>query len=380
MKSNDVSMKKIGFIINSTGWGGLEMNVLKLAQWMSERNWEVILFINEKSRISEEINNYKLNFQTLTQHKKHFDLVNSLKFAKRLVANNINTLFVFDNKDLDFISLTKHLWFNKLKVVYQQHMQIGINKKDLIHTLRYSCINCWISPLEWLKNEVKARTHFNPNKISVIPLGIDIEKFYQNTQSKEDARKKININSNKPIIGIIGRIDPKKGQLFLVKALLELLNRKIDVELLIVGEPTINEANTQLYFSEIESFIIKNNLTEKIHIRPYSNDVQSFYNAIDIFALASHGETYGMVTIEAILSEVPVIATNTSGTPEILNFGEFGYLYEYENINNFCDQLISIIKNPEISMQKAKFAKNVAIKKYSHIAECEQIEDLLAKL
>jgi len=98
MKSNDISMKRIGFMISSTGWGGLEMNVLKLAQWMSERNWEVVLFINEKSRISEEIKNYKLNFQTLKQHKKHFDLVNSLKFAKRLVANSINTLFVFDNK------------------------------------------------------------------------------------------------------------------------------------------------------------------------------------------------------------------------------------------------------------------------------------------
>jgi len=286
----------------------------------------------------------------------------------------------FDNKDLDFISLTKHLWFSKLKVVYQQHMQIGVNKKDLIHTFRYSCINCWISPLEWLKNEVKARTCFNPNKINVIPLGIDIEKFYKNNQSKNEAREKLKLNFNKPIIGIIGRIDPKKGQFFLVKAILELLNRNIDVALLIVGEPTVNDANTQLYFSEIERFISKNNLAERIYIRPYSNDVQSFYNAIDIFALASHGETYGMVTIEAMLSEVPVIATNTSGTPEILNFGEYGYLYEYENINNFCDQLISIIKNPEISSQKAKIAKNVAIKKYSHITECEQIEAMLAKL
>ena len=51
-------MNKIGFVSCSVGWGGLEMNVLKLANWLQERDWDITLFTNQDSRIYRESQKY----------------------------------------------------------------------------------------------------------------------------------------------------------------------------------------------------------------------------------------------------------------------------------------------------------------------------------
>jgi len=64
-----------------------------------------------------------------------------------LKTKDIQTLMVFDNKDLDVIAWTKKIFFKELKVIYQQQMQIGVNKRDFIHDFSFKAINYWISPL-----------------------------------------------------------------------------------------------------------------------------------------------------------------------------------------------------------------------------------------
>ncbi|MGP8215033.1 MAG: glycosyltransferase family 4 protein [Bacteroidia bacterium] len=369
--------EKIGFIINSMGWGGLEMNTLKLAKWLTERGWNIILFTPADSKLYKEAIDSSISIKPVNSFKKHFDFINSFQIAQLLKQHGIKKIFVFDNKDLPFIFLVKSFWYHKLKVIYQQHMQIGVAKRDLIHTLRFSCINYWISPLEWLKKEVIEKTRINPNKIKVIPLGLEVEKLVNKTHTREECRKILNINPSAPLMGILGRIDPKKGQLFVIKALEKIHESNMAIELLIMGEPTINDENSKSYFAEIKKYIETHNLADKVHIRKYNKDVTLFYNAIDYFVLASQGETYGMVTIEAMLAGVPILATNSSGTPEILNYGELGLLYEPGNETDFCSKIMKLIENQYEAGQRAEKAKTVAIDKFSHIKECEQIEQLI---
>ena len=84
-----------------------------------------------------------------------------------------------------------------------------------------------------------------------------------------------------------------------------------------------------------------------------------------------------MVTIEAMLAGVPVIATNSVGTPEILNYGELGLLYTYNDFNSFCEKVIYILNNEDKVKQMVTKAKETALQKYSHTTECNQIIDLL---
>jgi len=372
-------MRKIGFVSSSVGWGGLEMNILKLSQWLTERNWELTLFVNKESRLYAESKKFNIKTQVIPNHLKYFDFIGAYRFSKVLKAHEISTIFVFDNRDLDFINITKKLTFKNLVVIYQQHMQIGVNKKDLIHTIRFSGINYWITPLDILKKEVEEKTRVDANKIKVIPLGIEIDKFIHAKYQKNEARDKLDINQSAFLLGILGRIDPKKGQLFLVQAIHEFKKRNINIELLIIGDPTLNDPNSLEYLATIQDYIGKNSLTNSVHFRNFTCDVGLFYNAIDLFALASESETYGMVTIEAMLSKVPIIATNSSGTPEILNYGEFGLLYTGNNMEDFMNKFSWIIENSEEAESIASKAQQHAIERYAHSEECKLIEELLIR-
>ena len=258
-------------------------------------------------------------------------------------------------------------------------MQVGVNKKDIIHTIRYSSLNYWKSPLKYLADEVIQKTRFPEHKVRIIPIGLETAKFVNSKYSKKEARKILNISNDAFLIGIIGRIAVNKGQLFLVHSLLELLKKNIKSELLIFGSPTTNNPHDQKYYTDIKQFVKSHNLDEIVHFKEYSKDVSIFYNAIDIFVLASQGETYGMVTIEAMLSGVPVIATNSVGTPEILNYGELGLLYNYNEIDSFCDKVKYYLNNKDKVVQMTAKARETAIAKYSHIEECNQILDLISK-
>lgn len=372
-------MRKIGFVSCSAGWGGLEMNVLKLAGWLSRRDWDITLYLNENSRIYKESNTLPIKTRIIPTHRKYFDVPSALRFSRILKKENIHDIFVFDNRDLDFIYLTKKFLFSKLKVIYQQHMQIGVSKKDLLHTLRFSGIDYWIAPLNFLKKEVEEKTSIESEKIKVIPLGLETDKFIHPKYSKQEARNLLNIDTSVFLMGIMGRIDPKKGQLFLVEAIHELKKKNINIELLIIGEPTLNDEKSLKYLNEIKEFVTSQGIEDRIHLRKFTSDVSVFYNAIDLFALASEGETYGMVTIEAMLSKLPIIATNSSGTPEILGNGEFGYLYKQNDLSDFYNKILLIIENYKDSENKASKAQQNAIEEYSYERECRLIEELLSK-
>lgn len=369
--------RRTGFLITSTGWGGLELNTLRLAQWFEQSGTHITLFTLPDTRLFKEAQQYNLSVVPITKYWKYFDFIHAFKFGRMLKRNDISNLMVFDNKDLDFANLVKISLRNKLRLIYQQHMQLGISKRDLIHTFRFSGLDYWISPLELLKRQVLNQTRVKKEKIKVIPLGVEIQKYVRPSYSKLEARQKLGLSQDAIIVGIMGRIDPLKGQFFLLQAIRNIRTLNIPIELLIVGEPTIGEAESLSYLESMINFIMRENLTEAIHLRGYTSDVNLFYNAIDVFALASKAETYGMVTIEAMLSGVPIIATNTAGTPEILKYGELGSLYNPDDMDDFSVKLINMVVNLDDWKIRAKRSRSYAMVKYSHLKECKLIEQLL---
>lgn len=353
------------------------MNTLKLAGWLLQRGYPVSIFTIKSSRVYEEAKALAVTLCEIDQPGKHFDFVNAKKIAKLLKAGEVEVLFVVDNRDISVAAIIKSFFYKSLRVIYQQHMQIGINKRDLFHTLRYAAIDCWVSPSNYLAAEVAEKTRFPRSRVKIIPLGVEIAQFVEPGYSKKDARALLKISDNALLLGIIGRISPKKGQYFLAQAIAELAKRGISAELLIFGSPTVNDPEDIKNFTEIKNFVDSQKLAAQVHFREYTKDVALFYNAIDIFVLASKGETYGMVTIEAMLSGVPVIATNTVGTPEMLNNGELGQLYAYGDFNDFCKKVAFVLSDKEAVRLTTEKAKAVAMEKFSHVKECDQIEDLL---
>jgi glycosyltransferase involved in cell wall biosynthesis len=373
---NQRKQLRIGFYCSSTSWGGLEMNVLRHAAWMKERGSEVVLFCVNDSPLYHESKNVHMRVDRVVRNKKYGDRKNARKLAEKVGKHELDVLWIRDNRDMSVTGICKrYLKKRNIVLLYQQAMQLGVNKKDFIHTRRYSKIDIWISPLKFLADQVADKTRFPSERVHIIPLGLDVQKLLYQSIPQTQARFELDLDTDVPMLGIIGRFDPLKGQMFVVNALLELRKKFPNLQLLLVGEKTKGEAEE--YFDDLQKTIERYGLSKAVHIRPFMANVGTFYKAVDVFVMASEGETFGMVTIEAMLFGCKIIGTNTSGTPELLDWGEYGELYTPGKIREFCQAYETLMIDEQRAEQKAKNAAKVARERYDHYAECEAIENVI---
>lgn len=359
---------KIGYLCSSVSWGGLEMNQLRNAGWMQERGHEVVLFCRENAPIAEKAALQQIPVVFIGQHRKYYDFKAGKKLAKQLKQQQVSHLVLRDNRDMSVAVIAKRIARN-IHLSYFMEMQLGVNKKNLLHTLRFSYIDLWSCPLNWLAEQVQTMTRFNASKIRVIPSGLDLEPF-QKTLDMHAARTLLELPQDRKIVGLIGRFDPQKGQLLLLEALQSVTDREACVCLL--GEPTRGEGLA--YFRQIETMIGENNWENRVFIRPFREDIAAFYKAMDAFVMASKAETFGMVTIESMASGTPVIGSNAGGTTEILQWGEAGYLFEPLNAESLAKKIDEFLQEPTAFTPQMLIELAQA---YDHQKVCTQVEEAL---
>jgi len=157
-------------------------------------------------------------------------------------------------------------------------------------------------------------------KITVIPNGIDIQKFFP--FPKEEARGKLGLPYDKRILLSVGELIPRKGFDFLIKAL-KILSEELHEKhlyLVIVGEGAFRK--------QLEQLIYELNLGKQVRLVgsvPHQ-ELYLWYNAADLFCLASSREGWPNVVLESLASGTPVVATDVWGIPEILCSDTLGVL------------------------------------------------------
>ena len=366
----------IGIVCTSPGWGGLELNTLRLARWLREAGWKVHLLTAGQSPMRRNAGDAPSSVQAFSDG----DLPNKsarLRIMHAWVRRyKIRLLFVPFNKDISAASLYKRFYDGDIGLVYQQHMQVGVRKRDLIHTLRYAMIDVWIAPLQYLKAETLRLTRVKEDRIEVIPFGIETEEFRSERWNREAARAALTLPQDAWIIGVLGRLDPKKGQDLVVRALKQLhdTGRKDD-HLLLMGSSTVDEGDA--FAGDLSRLVQDLGLAGHVHFRPYAEEVMMFYKAIDVFAMPSHGETFGMVTVEAMAAGVPVVGTDRDGTREILGEGSYGYLFDKDDVAGCCRQIEAVRAAPG---EKTRAAQGHAITEYSRERMVARISDVLLEL
>jgi len=356
----------LGYLCSSVSWGGLEMNQLKNAVWMQQRGHKVFVLCKEGSPFEKAALDNQLSIIHISGHKKYYDFKAGKLLAKSIDDYTISHLIVRDTRDMSVAVIAKRKSKRTIHLSYFMEMQLGVKKKNIFHSIRFKYFDLWSCPLNWLQKQVETMTFMDKSRIKVIPSGLELSNFSIEL-SKEEARGQLELPTDKIIFGLIGRFDPHKGQVLLLEALSKIENENICVCFL--GEPT-KEQGTE-YADLMEKTIRDKNLKERVFIRPFRKDISTFFNAVDSFVMASRAETFGMVTIESMACGTPVIASNAGGSPEILDFGKYGLLFEPMNPESLAKKMNHFVDNQgEFNIEALK----VAAKQYDHNKVCEMVE------
>ncbi|MEZ4922351.1 MAG: glycosyltransferase family 4 protein [Crocinitomicaceae bacterium] len=363
----------IAFYCSSVSWGGLEMNIFKRALWMKERGHHVFLYCVKDSLLHKEAID-QLEIQLINRNKKGLDLKNARALKKSFVAKNIQFVWCTDKRDISVLGSAKKMSSNAFKLVYQQQMQFGIPKKDWWHTRIFRRIDIWIAPLNYLKDQVKEQTKFPIDRVHVIPLTMDIDQFINALPTRIEAREYFNLKESDVVVGMMGRIDYAKSQQFVKDVVSEIMPSYSNLKMLMVGNKT--EGEWADYYDHLLRDIQENHADGSIQIYPFMKKIGLFYQAIDIFVMASKNETFGMVTVEAMLAGKKIAGTNAAGTKELLHDGKHGYYFNWIDAPSLKKALIEILDHPDEANKKAETARVYAASAFSHISECEKIEEI----
>lgn len=368
----------IAILSNSVAWGGLEMNTFRLAKWLKAEGQHVSIICPENSRISEEVQKTGLNLISFSAKVlKRGNILGANKVYKSLKKEKVEHIIIGHSRDINLAVFIKIFSKSKIKLAFLQQMRIGVNKKDFLHTFFYKKLDGWIAPLPYLKENVLEHTKVKAEKIHVIPLCIEVEPFVK-PKNQSEARKYFNLPQDVKIAGIIGRIDDGKGQEYLVKALAEVQKKAFDLHVLLMGEETKGEEGG--YLPYLKELVTTFGLEDFVHFRPYTSETALAYASLDIFVMASLEETFGMVTIEAMASKLPVIGVNNFGTKDLITDQKTGLYCLPKDSKTIAEGLEFLLNNPQKAVQIAENAQQEVIDKYSHTVEVKAVLELLRNL
>ena len=297
---------------------------------------------------------------------------------QQLERLRIDVLVVTQNKDLALATLAKQLMRGALRIVYQQHMQLGRPKRSLIHRLRFRQIDAWLTPLPGLGEEVLRWTPFDKHRLHMVPLGLPMEQFSPPARTRSEARQELGLPLQGLLLGILGRFDKGKGQDFVIEALHQLRREHgHDADLLVMGEPTRNECAA--YYQQLRQQVVRLGLQEQVHFRGFRPNPDVFYQAIDVFVMASENETYGMVTLEALAAGVPVVGAAAGGTAELVQDGHNGLLFPLRDVAACARALHSCLHDQPATRQRVEHAR-LDQWRYSHHQQCSLTEEIIGGL
>jgi len=197
---------------------------------------------------------------------------------------------------------------------------------------------------------------------TVIPNGIDLEIF------NPKAKKIKKFLDGKVNILFVGRIEERKGLIYLLRAY-QILEKKFqNLRLIIIGEGELKE--------KCQNFVKDQNLKEVyFEGEKTGKELVSYFNSSNIFCAPSiYGESFGIVLLEAMACGLPVVAFANEGYKEFFKDKKGGILVKNRDYKDLAKKLKILIENENLRKQMGKWGREEA-KKYSWDRICDKILD-----
>jgi len=353
--------------------GGAEKFSSELARYLIKKGLDIKLF----ARKIEALDLKPYGVEIKIPKKPPFFRILTLAYtglylAKRWKADRIFALMPLPEGD--FYWLAGGVYSNWLKIRYP-----SIIKRTIAYFFRpHFLLNiffqkkCITSPHfkkiitnSELEKEIAIKAfNISPEKIVVIPNGIDLSRFNLSVRvNRNKIREILGLNKNAKIILFTGNNFKRKGLETIIKALARLKNFS-NLYLLVAGKDKTN------YFIKLSQ---KLGVAEKIKFLGYVKELEKIYGTADIFVFPSQYDSFASVVLEAMACGLPVITTKTNGASMVINHGEEGFILKrWDDDKLLAEYIVKTLENSEEmgfkAYQKAlNYSAENCFEKYYHV-------------
>jgi N-acetyl-alpha-D-glucosaminyl L-malate synthase BshA len=206
-------------------------------------------------------------------------------------------------------------------------------------------------------------------EIQVIPNFVDTEYFRKPLE--QDCSKKALAPKKEAVLLHISNFRPLKRIMDVIR-IFEIVVKEHPVRLVFAGDGPER--------SMAEVYCRDHGLMDKVLFLGKLDNVPDLMGCTDVLLLPSEFESFGLVALEAMSCEVPVVATNVGGIPEVVIHGETGFLGELGDVKTMANYVLQILKSPDLKKQMAEAGRRRAIEVFDQRKIVPQYEAYYEKV
>jgi glycosyltransferase involved in cell wall biosynthesis len=325
----------------SPSWGGLELQALEISLQLQRRGHTVTLSCPPDTRLAREADAAGLpTFLLPVQRYVHPLLIGRL--SRELHGASTHLIHCQHSRDVATVVPAMLLSGARRPILLSKRVGSYLDKKDFFHRITYRYVDRILAISEVIRHNVLATLPVPPDRILTLHDAVDTQRFTPERGDRARLRKEFGYDDKALVVGFVGRFSPGKGHEELLRAAALLKERFPAARYLIVGEASHGEEE---YAERITTLALQLGIAEIVRFVGFRRDVPDVMASFDLFAFPSHAESFGIVLIEAMAMERPVVSTDCDGILDIMVDGETGLMVPPRNPPAFARALAQLLED-----------------------------------
>jgi len=350
---------KVCFVIPSLSGGGAERVAVQVLNALDEGRWQRSLFLFERTGpyLSDVSPSIQVETAAAPSHVGRWSALRrfvrrdrpdvvvaflsylSVLAAVRAAAVGARVVFDVGTPVSAFLTDGDYAWSRRwLRQLFAAAMHLGCAASDRI-----------VATSQGVADDLVASYGARAGRVAVVPNPVDLARL------EAAAREPLDASTTArwwhPVIVAAGRLADVKNYPLLIEAF-ALLRERVPASLFILGDGR-EEA-------DIRRMIHARGLDGCAHLCGFQSNPWMYIARADVFALTSRYEGFGNVLVEAMACGVPVVATASAGTREIITSGVDGLLVEPHEPSAFARALLQVLSDADLQRRMADAAKQKA--------------------
>jgi len=195
------------------------------------------------------------------------------------------------------------------------------------------------------KDEIMRLYGVPDDRITVIPNGVDLERFKPSAEARRDVRRELSIGDDEFVAIFVGHEFERKGLRVVLEALTSLLARQVRLTLVVAGRD--DPARLRSEFAHVG---------DAVRFVGNRGDVERYYAAADVFVMPAAFDISPLVGPEALAAGLPILMTDVGGVRDYLRDGENGWFIERE-AGDVAAKLERLVRDRELLRQVSARAR-----------------------
>ena len=344
--------------------GGTSDLMCKIAKAQVKAGLEPVIFSGDYNfdyDLSSSLQGVEFQISRSYFDKRGFSLMPSLnKFLKRDIMNfDVVHMHVFRT----YQNLILYKYCKKFKIPYIMDAHGSVPYATRKPVIKRLFDNVWgrkmLRDASWVVAETEVGINeyleiepdLNRSKMTILSPPFDTDEF-KILPKKGEFRKTIGLSNEIPLIMFIGRVHHIKGNDFLIRGFAELIKKKPNAVLAIIG-------SDDGHMEECKKLSIELGIKEKVLFPGFlaSADKNAALVDADIVAQMSRQEQGAWAPFEAVLCNTPIVTTDHTGAGEDVKKINAGATVRFDDTQDLCDTMLNILDNYSEAKDKTMLAK-----------------------